>query len=244
MAQAEYGGVINPVGEIIVEPNGRQEFVIIPDMGYTISNVIIDEEVINPVSFYTFELVRDDHTITAQFGAEIPPAPPGKVSVVTDSDLHTQISPSGSLFVDKGTPLTFTIKAIPGSEYSSLRRNGEEIPPEKVLRITADTDYIIQSRGCYESEHCKKDLNQTDPTTEPEENVMYTIVSRADTGGKVEPFGEVAVKVGSNQTFHIIPEPGYQVKAVLIDGIGIGETTEYTFENVKESHSIRALFTR
>jgi hypothetical protein len=44
--------------------------------------------------------------------------------------------------------------------------------------------------------------------------------------------------------FTIIPDPGYQVQAILIDGIGIGSATEYTFKNVHESHNIRILFGR
>ncbi|MDR2855477.1 MAG: hypothetical protein LBV40_04915 [Methanomicrobiales archaeon] len=243
-AQAEYGGVINPAGQIAVEPNGAQEFVIIPDMGYIISNLIIDGKAVDPISVYTFELVTDDHMITAQFGVEVPPAPEGKVSIVTDSDIHTKISPSGSLFVDKGTPLTFTIKAVPGSEYTTLRSNGNEMPPEKVLRIIADTNYVIQSRGWYEGEQSENVPEQTDAIVQAEEEMTYTIVSRADAGGTIEPFGEVSITAGSSQTFLIVPEQGYQVKAVLIDGIGVGGTTEYTFENVQESHSIRALFGR
>ena len=245
-AQAEYGGAIHPVGAIVVEPSGTQEFAILPNMGYTILSVIIDGEAIEPVSQYTFDLVTADHTITAQFGVESPPAPAGKVSIITDSDPHTKISPSGSLFVDKGTPLTFTIKAIPGSEYTTLRINGEEAPPERVLRITADTNYVLQSRGCYEGEQSEKEPKQAEVIVQPEEDkdIMYTIVSRADRGGTIEPLGEISIMAGSNQTFLIVPEQGYRVKAVLIDGIGVGETKEYTFENVQESHSIRALFER
>ena len=248
-AQAEYGGVINPVGAIAIEPNAAQEFSIIPDLGYTISSVIVDGETIGSVSQYTFDLVTDDHTITAQFGVESPPAPEGKVSIITDSDPHTKISPSGSLFVDIGTPLTFTIKAAQGSEYTTLRINGEEAPPERVLRITADTNYVIQSRGGYEGEQSKTVPSQTEVVTQPmqpeeEKDIMYTIVSRADAGGTIEPFGEISIMAGSAQTFSIIPEEGYQIKAVMIDGTGVGETREYTFENVQESHSIRALFER
>jgi hypothetical protein len=243
-AYAEHGGVMDPVGEIMVEANGTQKFVIVPDLGYVISSVIIDGERISTASQYTFDLVRDDHTITAQFGVEIPDAPEGKVSVITDSDPHTQISPSGSLFVERGTPFTFTIKALPGSTYTSLRINGEEVAPKKMLRITADTDYLIQSRGYYVDEHGEEESEQTEVITQPEEDIVYTFVSRADIGGTIEPLGELSIMEGSNQVFLIVPKPGYHVKAVLVDGIGVGGIAEYNFENVQESHTIRALFER
>jgi len=214
-------------------------------MGYILSNLIIDGEVIDSVSLYTLDQISRNHTIVVHFGVEIPPAPEGKVSVITDSDMHTRISPFGSLFVDTGTPLTFTIKALPGSEYTTLFVNGEETAPEKALRITADTNYVIQSRGQYEetiNEKAAAEDSGLMAVDEPED--AYTIVSRADSGGTIEPLGEISVTAGSDQMFTIIPDSGYQVKAVLIDGIGIGGATEYTFENVHESHNIRALFGR
>ena len=248
-ARAEHGGAINPSGQIIIDQNGTAEFVIIPDMGYTVSNIIVDGETIDSASLYRFDQISQNHTITVHFGIEVPTAPEGKVSVITDSDMHTRISPSGSLFVDKGISLTFTIKALPGSKYTTLLVNGKEMAPEKTLRITADTNYVIQSRGQYEVETNKNDPEpgERDETRNRERDDsadVYTIVSRADSGGTIEPLGEIAVAAGSDQLFTIIPDTGYKVKAVLIDGVGIGGVTEYTFENVHESHNIRALFGR
>ena len=249
-AQAKYGGNIEPSGSVVVRRESSQSFVITPDFGYIIADLTIDGEQLAPASSYTYDAITADHSITAHFTVEIPDAPAGKVNVITDADEHTQISPSGSLFVDEGTSLTFTMKASPGSEYTTLIVNGEERAPEKMIRITADKNYVIQSRGQHgtiKTETRENELKETKDLIVPmelEQDITYTILARADIGGSIEPADEVSVAAGSDQAFKIIPNTGYRVKAVLIDGIGIGGTTEYLFTSVQESHNIRVLFER
>lgn len=52
----------------------------------------------------------------------------------------------------------------------------------------------------------------------------------------------VRVSKGKNQTFKIIPNEGYKIKNVVVDGESIGAVSEYTFRKVKEDHSISAQF--
>ena len=46
----------------------------------------------------------------------------------------------------------------------------------------------------------------------------------------------------SNQKFNIIPNKGYIISDVLIDGKSIGAKSSYTFKNIKGNHSIEAKF--
>jgi hypothetical protein len=80
-------------------------------MGYTVSKLIIDGEATNSVSLYKFDQISQNHTIIVHFGIEVPTAPEGKVSIITDADMHTRISPSGSLFVDVGRLATLKARA-------------------------------------------------------------------------------------------------------------------------------------
>ena len=70
----------------------------------------------------------------------------------------------------------------------------------------------------------------------------YTIRASAGTGGSVTPSGNVSVRAGADQTFIIMPDRGYAVSDVRIDGRSIGAVIRYTFENVRSPHTIEVSF--
>jgi len=71
----------------------------------------------------------------------------------------------------------------------------------------------------------------------------YTITSTAGTGGTISPLGVVSVAVRGSQKFMIIPEPGFKIADVKVDGVSKGAITSYTFTNVLATHTISATFT-
>jgi subtilisin family serine protease len=70
----------------------------------------------------------------------------------------------------------------------------------------------------------------------------YTIAASAGAGGSISPSGNVTVSEGSNQTFTIAANNGFEIADVLVDGISVGAVSEYTFTNVSADHSIAASF--
>ncbi|MCX5909652.1 MAG: malectin domain-containing carbohydrate-binding protein [Deltaproteobacteria bacterium] len=71
---------------------------------------------------------------------------------------------------------------------------------------------------------------------------QYVITANAGGGGTISPSGNVNVVAGSNQTFTIAPNPGYQILAVKVDGVSQGTVSSFTFGNVTANHSIEAAF--
>ena len=69
------------------------------------------------------------------------------------------------------------------------------------------------------------------------------ITTSAGEGGTISPSGGVSVNAGSNQTFHFIPDAGYRVLDVTVDGSSVGRNTSYTFTNVSANHTIMVTFT-
>ncbi len=69
-----------------------------------------------------------------------------------------------------------------------------------------------------------------------------TIKATSTANGTTIPSGDVNVTEGDNQAFTILPDNGYQVTDVLVDGVTVGAVATYTFQNVTADHTIYALF--
>ncbi|MBI2440095.1 MAG: hypothetical protein HYV35_01865 [Lentisphaerae bacterium] len=72
---------------------------------------------------------------------------------------------------------------------------------------------------------------------------IYTITASAGAHGSISPSGAVSVVQGASQTFTILPEAGYHIAGVVVDGAAAGAVATYTFNAVSASHTIAASFT-
>jgi len=66
-ATAGAGGSISPSGAVIVDYGDNQTFTILPDSGYCIADVIVDDISAGSLTTYTFTAVTANHTIEATF---------------------------------------------------------------------------------------------------------------------------------------------------------------------------------
>ena len=71
--------------------------------------------------------------------------------------------------------------------------------------------------------------------------VKYQITVIQNECGKITP-DTLKVERGSNVSFKIEAETGYEVEDVIIDGKSIGKLEEYTFKGVNKKHTIEAKF--
>ncbi|MGL4485116.1 MAG: InlB B-repeat-containing protein, partial [Anaerovoracaceae bacterium] len=70
----------------------------------------------------------------------------------------------------------------------------------------------------------------------------YTITATAKAGGKITPSGKYVAQEGDNKDYKMIPNKGYKVKSVLVDGKEIGTIENYSFSDIKANHSIVVSF--
>lgn len=70
----------------------------------------------------------------------------------------------------------------------------------------------------------------------------YTITASAGPGGHISPSGAVTVDHGGNQAFSIVPNLGYHIADVEVDGASVGAVANYEFTNVTAAHVISASF--
>ena len=71
---------------------------------------------------------------------------------------------------------------------------------------------------------------------------IFTITSDAGPNGKISPSGVNRVLYKQDATFAIIPNSGYDVADVRVDGKSIGAVTGYSFTDVEAPHTILGTF--
>ena len=84
-ASAGEGGTITPAGQTLVKKGTSKTFDIAPAQGYEIVNVNVDGTDLGPISYYTFQRVGVDHTISATFQK----AQPSGDVVLFDNDFES-----------------------------------------------------------------------------------------------------------------------------------------------------------
>lgn len=108
--------------------------------------------------------------------------------------------------------------------------NGNEA---QILEIKEENRYMTFSYTFPKQESATGPINSsslTHPIT-----IMYL------SNGRISP-NPIRAPHRKNTTVQIIPDEGYRVKDVLVDGESVGAVTEYTFKKVTESHKIKAYF--
>ena len=81
-----------------------------------------------------------------------------------------------------------------------------------------------------------------EPAPTPPPAVYHAITVTAGSGGSVSPSGIVDVQEGESVTFSIMPEAGYNLGQLLIDGASVPVTSAYTFSDVRQDHTLYAVF--
>ena len=71
---------------------------------------------------------------------------------------------------------------------------------------------------------------------------LVPVNASAEAGGTISRQGQKSVIKGEDATYAIIPDWGYMVSDVIIDGKSKGNITSYTFKNISGSHTISAKF--
>ncbi|NOX19431.1 MAG: DUF1565 domain-containing protein, partial [Chlorobi bacterium] len=70
----------------------------------------------------------------------------------------------------------------------------------------------------------------------------YTITASAGANGTISPSGTLHIAEGTDQTFTITPDTGYEITDVEVDNVSVGAVASYDFTNVTADHSISATF--
>jgi hypothetical protein len=119
-ASAGAGGSISPSGAVSVVSGNSQAFVVTPDFGYHILDVVVDTISQGPLETYEFVNVVTDHTISVEFEINI-------YTITATAHEGGSINPSGAVSVVHGDDVTFEFTPNTGYHVSAVVVDGEYV---------------------------------------------------------------------------------------------------------------------
>ena len=139
------GGAIDPAGTTLVKKGTSKTFNVVPATGYEVANVVVDGTDLGPISYYTFERVGTDHTISATFqkaqaGGEI-----AIFSVLTTvAGEGGAVQPVGQTKVATGETVNVTFVPDEGYQLASVKVNGRKVEvTNNAYALTMDQNYAV-----------------------------------------------------------------------------------------------------
>ncbi|MGG0178203.1 S8 family serine peptidase [Gottfriedia acidiceleris] len=173
--------------------------------------------------------------------------PDTKVTQVVKS--NSPVFASKIAYIQEDTPITIGYNQdsdwLAASPVVSL--NGKVVDSSKYTLTAKELTFVDRSLfnnlGDYEFTISAPGYMDTSFTIIISDDLSHSISATADSNGKIDPDGFVSVKHGSNQTYKITPNTGFEIGSVKVDGQEVTVTNgEYTFTNVTKNHSIDVTF--
>ncbi|MBN1671162.1 MAG: chitobiase/beta-hexosaminidase C-terminal domain-containing protein, partial [Kiritimatiellae bacterium] len=71
---------------------------------------------------------------------------------------------------------------------------------------------------------------------------LFAIAASGSAGGSLAPDGTAWVASGGSTNYTFVPDSGYAIAEVLVDGVSVGVTNHWTFTNVSSNHTLSVAF--
>jgi Glycosyl hydrolase family 9/Cellulose binding domain/Secretion system C-terminal sorting domain/Divergent InlB B-repeat domain len=220
-ATAGANGTISPTGAVSTVAGTNKTYTITPNTGYQVDAVLVNGTSVGAVATYTFSNINANQTISATFK----PVSTTSSIITASAGANGTISPTGAVVVANGTNKAFTITPNAGYQIDSVLVNGTSVGAVGTYTFTNVT------------------ANQSISVTfKPVITNSRIITASAGANGTISPVGNVSVANGTNKTFTITPNAGYQIDSVLVNGTSVGAVATYTFTNVTSNQTISVTF--
>ena len=143
-ASAGEGGAIDPAGQTLVKKGTSKTFTVTPAQGYEIANVTVDGTDLGPISYYTFQRVGVDHTISATFQKAQQSG--DTVTLTTTASDGGTVAPAGQTSYAPGASAEITFTPDQGYQLASVKVNGRTASVTgNVLTLTMDQSYAVSA---------------------------------------------------------------------------------------------------
>ena len=143
-ATAGEGGTITPAGQTLVKKGTSKTFDIAPAQGYEIVNVNVDGADLGPISYYTFQRVGVDHTISATFQKAQPSG--DTVTLTTTANEGGTVAPAGQTSYAPGASVKVTFTPDTGYQLASVKVNGRTVDvTDGAYILVMDQSYAVSA---------------------------------------------------------------------------------------------------
>lgn len=210
------GGTVSP-GVTSVSKGQDITFTAVPDGRYVVRDVKVDGASVGALTSYTFPSVVADHTLSVDFAIR-----QHTISVTSGAGGCTD--PVSDFRISEGS--NRTVRIIPDAEYviKDVTVDGVSVGP-----VASYTFRNVVSDHTLYAEFVLR---------------QYTISVASGEGGKTDPASPFKVSSGGGRAVGIIPDAGYIIKNVTVDGASVGPVSSYSFTNVTGDHTLKAVFIR
>lgn len=207
-----------------VAAGGSVTLTVSPNDGYMVSSVLVNY---SEVELSDGKLVLSDidgNKVVSVTFEEIEYTETVTVSV---GDNGT-VSPSGSVVVERGEDLELTITPDDGYRIASVILDGTDVTSE-----VKDSVFILSNVVSGHS------------VSVSFERIVYAVEISCGVGGSVSPSGDVPVAYGDDLTISIVPNEGYRISKVTMDGEDVTSSVtgqELVLREVKSNHDVTVAF--
>jgi len=209
-------GQVAPEGPIQANAGDDIQLSFSPNANYHVADVLVNGQSKGPMNDLLLKDLNDDVVVTVNFML-------GDFHIQASCDEHGSITPNGWISTYMKDNQSFEIVSNPGYVIDTVQINGSFIDP-----VSHFTFWNIS------------DHHRIHATFRPK----MVIMAASDGHGAIVPSGMINVETGSYQTFEMIPDDGYRVADVLVDGVSQGPLKRYTFINIQSGHTIEVQFVR
>jgi len=211
----EVHGTISPGGVTTVTYLGSQQYTITPDPGYHIENVFVNGEAVGAVPAFLFTNIHANHTIQARFGIN-------SYTITPSAGHGGSILPRDPVTVEYGGIVDLLITPETGYHIADVFVDSVSIgSPNEYTFTNIEKNHTLLASFA---------INR------------FAITTMAGSGGTIEPSGPVQASFGSSRTFSIIPDDGYHIATVSVDGSPAGSSSSFTFVDILTPHTLSATF--
>ncbi|HIW77307.1 MAG TPA: hypothetical protein H9877_11900 [Candidatus Gordonibacter avicola] len=233
-------GSVSPAGATRVKDGGTQTFLFTPDDAsqYTLNEVKVNNVPVAVDGFtYTLTDVHKDTTVVASFRAlednEPNPTPPDTFKITADAGQGGSVSPSGDVAVAKGSTPSFTFIPESGWQLSEVTVDNQPVAVQDNIYTFAPVTGDAKLHAEFER------VSAPEPPADP----IVTATVKDGVGGTITPSGVHTVPRGSSPVYSIVPDEGYKVTSIAIDGRSSAFSgTSFTLFNVTNDTTIEVAF--
>lgn len=218
-------GTLTPGGTISVVPGTSVTFTLTLADGYRFVDMRINGNEVPPSETFVVE------DITADMNIELwlmkTDVDPGMYVIHAEHNGHGSVTPS-DCEVAAGGSVTLTVSPNDGYMVSSVLVNYSEVELSDGKLVLSDIDG-----------------NKVVSVTFEEIEYTETVTVSVGDNGTVSPSGDVPVAYGDDLTISIVPDEGYRISKVTLDGEDVTSSVtgqELVLREVKSNHDVTVAF--